>query len=146
MITGSLPIVVVHHHRRVLDPQQHGALRRRVLHLVLELARVVGAVLRHELPALDPVRPDELEGGDDPEGEPLLQLLLLVAHLVHVGVGRHDLPAVLLPGDARRRLALSHAAHLEVLLAGPLDDGRLQAGHDLWRLEHVQVGRTDGAL
>ena len=38
-------IVLVHDDRRVLDPEEHGALRRRVLHLVLELARVVGAVL-----------------------------------------------------------------------------------------------------
>ena len=38
-------VVLVHDDRRVLDPEEHGALRRRVLHLVLELARVVGAVL-----------------------------------------------------------------------------------------------------
>ena len=35
----------MHDDRRVLDPEEHGALRRRVLHLVLELARVVGPVL-----------------------------------------------------------------------------------------------------
>ena len=75
-------VVLVHDDRRVLDPEEHGALRRRVLHLVLELARVVGAVLRHELPPLDPLRPDEPERGDHPVREPPLQLLLLVPHLV----------------------------------------------------------------
>ena len=38
-------VVLMHDDRRVFDPEEHGALRRRVLHLVLELARVVGAVL-----------------------------------------------------------------------------------------------------
>ena len=39
--------------------------------------------LRHELPALDPLGSDELEGGDDPVGEPPLQLLLLVTNLAN---------------------------------------------------------------
>ena len=39
--------------------------------------------LRHQLTTLDPLRPDELEGGYYPVGEPTLQLLLLVPHLVH---------------------------------------------------------------
>ena len=38
-------VVLMHDDRRVLDPEEHGALRCRVLHLVLELARVVGPVL-----------------------------------------------------------------------------------------------------
>ena len=37
--------MLVHDHRGVLNPEEHGALRSGVLHLVLELAGVVGAVL-----------------------------------------------------------------------------------------------------
>ena len=37
--------------------------------------------LRHELPALDPLRPDEFQSRDYPVGEPTLQLLLLVTNL-----------------------------------------------------------------
>ena len=41
---------------------------------------------------------------------------------------------------------MEFAPHLEVLLARPLDDGGLQPRHNFGRLEHVEVGRPDGAL
>ena len=59
MIIGSLPVMVVHHHRRVLDPKQHG--RVRLGDLVAELAGVAAAVRRHQLTAADALLPGELE-------------------------------------------------------------------------------------
>ena len=59
MIIGSLPVMVVHHHRRVLDPQQHG--RVRLGDLVAELAGVAAPVRRHQLTAADALLPGELE-------------------------------------------------------------------------------------
>ena len=59
MIIETLPVVVVHDHRRVLDPQQHG--RVRLGHLVAELARVAAPVRRHQLTAADALLPGELE-------------------------------------------------------------------------------------
>ena len=54
---------MVHHDRRVLDPQQHR--RVRLGHLVAELARVAAPVRRHQLTAADALLPGELERRED---------------------------------------------------------------------------------
>ena len=43
-------------------------------------------------------------------------------------------------------IGMKFEPHLEVRFAGPLDDGCLEARHNFWRLEDVEVGRPDGAL
>ena len=43
-------------------------------------------------------------------------------------------------------IGIKFAPHLEIRFAGPLHDGCLEARHNFWRLEDVEVGRPDGAL
>ena len=54
---------MMHHDRRVLDPQQHR--RVRLGHLVAKLARVAAPVRRHQLTATDALLPGELERRED---------------------------------------------------------------------------------